>query len=348
MSPPPRLVDLHEDVALYYYSGSGYGYDADSFERDLSSRQADLPKYKRANVKLVFSSVFPLMRTLNPEIAQLLQQGYGGLNSAFAAAPGAQIAQELMRIYYEMERKHGGALRLVEDARDLDDILSTDKVGFLISLEGTESVADPSSVEVLWRLGVRSVQLTWNFDTKYASSCMSETDYGLTGAGKTLVRKLNEMGVIVDLAHSGKKTCIDTLEASELPVMISHANCASVYKHKRNVDNEVLEALRSNGGVIGITMIPDTFGKPKPDMNDVVEHIRYIKDNFGSKILAIGTDYFGLFPPDVPPNGLEDISKFLDLWNALGESGLDAKEIEAISSENAMRLVRKNMERWHS
>src|SRR5439155_16919382 len=105
MPRPPRMVDLHEDLALYYYSGGGYGYETDSFEMDLASRQADLPKYRKANVKLIVSSVYPLMRTLNPEVAKLLSQGYGGLNSAFAAAPSPQITHELIRIYYEIERQ---------------------------------------------------------------------------------------------------------------------------------------------------------------------------------------------------------------------------------------------------
>jgi membrane dipeptidase len=346
----PTLFDLHEDIALYYYSGEGYGYEEDSFDNDLVSRQADLPKYERANVKLVFSSVFPLMRTFNPKVSRLISQGYGGPNSAFTSVASFPISLELVRIYYEMQRRFKNRIKLVEKAQDLKEIMNaaSSTVGFLMALEGTESIAEPASVELLWRLGIRSIQLTWNFDTKYASSCMSENDYGLTGAGKELIQVANEFGIIVDLAHAGRKTCLDTLANSDLPVMITHANCASVYEHKRNVSDEVLDALKRNGGIVGFTLIPDTITKSRrPGVGDIVEHIRYVRENFGSEILGIGTDYFGLFPPDKPPEGLEDISKSENLWRALREDAdFSESEIQAISFGNAQRVIEANAKRW--
>ncbi len=341
----PILFDLHEDVALYFYSGEGYGYDEDSLDNDLKSRQADLPKYRRGNVKLVFSSVFPLMRTLNPQVARLISQGYGGPNSAFTSVASAEISYELIRIYYEIQRRYK-EIKLIEEPRDLKTVMNSNQLGFLMAIEGTESIAGPSSIELLWKLGVRSLQLTWNFDTKYASSCMSENDYGLTGVGKALIRSANEYGFIIDLAHAGRKSCLDTLEISELPVLISHANSASVYRHKRNVDDEVLSALKNNGGVIGFTLIPDTVTKSSPKISDLVGHIKYAKENFGSEILGIGTDYFGLFPPDKPPEGLEDISKFSNLWTLLRENDFSESEIQALSFGNALRAIEANAKRW--
>ncbi len=85
------------------------------------------------------------------------------------------------------------------------------------------------------------------------------------------------------LAHSGRNTCLEVLEHSKLPVLISHSNTGAVFKHARNVDDEVLDALKKNGGVIGFTLIPDTYGKPSPNVNDLVKHIQHVKDNFGSE-----------------------------------------------------------------
>ncbi|MDA4130524.1 MAG: membrane dipeptidase [Thaumarchaeota archaeon] len=347
MVPTPFLFDLHQDLALYFYSGEGYGYESDSFEKDLPNRQADLPKFRRGNVKLVVSSVFPLMRTLDPEIADLLTRGYGGLNSAFSSTSSTLVAQHLIKIYYQLQSQFGGRIKIVKTQADLRSILSEpEKTGFLLALEGTESVSDPSDLEIFRRLGIRSLQFTWNFDTKYASSCMSEKDYGLTGAGMRLLRLANEQGIILDLAHAGKNTCLEVLKQAKLPVLISHANVAGVFKHSRNIDDSVLDALKLNGGVIGLTLIPDTYGKPHPDVKDLVQHILHVRDNFGKEILAIGTDYFGLFPPDQPPSGLEDISKFANLWYELRANGFTQEEIEAISFRNALRVIEANAKNW--
>jgi len=345
------LFDLHEDVALYFFSGEGYGYPTDSFQLDLHDRQADLPKYQKANVKLVFSSVFPLLRTLDPEIAGLLSRGYGGLNSAFSSTSSSANAQHLIKIYYQLQRKFRDKIKIIEKSDDIRQVVidpNSTKFGFLIGLEGTEAMPELSDLDIFWRLGVRSFQFTWNFDTKYASSCMSEKDYGLTGAGRKLMEMANERGIVLDLAHSGKKTCLEVLEHSELPVIISHSNSSAIFEHRRNIDNEILDALKKNGGVIGFTLIPDTFGKPTPRVRDLAEHISYVKENFGSEILAIGTDYFGLFPPDRPPLGLEDITKFENLWSQLRELGYSEDDIQLLSHKNGLRVLEKNAARWNS
>jgi membrane dipeptidase len=175
---------------------------------------------------------------------------------------------------------------------------------------------------------------------------MSAKDFGLTGAGETLLKDANELGIILDLAHAGKKACIETLESSKLPVVISHANVSSVNSHKTNIDDQVLELLKKNRGVIGVTLIPDTFGIQRPKLSDLVKHIIYIKENFGTHMIAIGTDYFGLFPPDVPPEGLENISKFNSLWNELETNGFTEEEIEALAFKNALRVIEANETKW--
>ncbi len=343
----PILFDLHEDIALYYYSGEGYGYENDSFDKNLPNRQADLPKYEKGNVKLVFSSIFPLMRTFDPEVAGMLSRGYGGLNSAFTSASSKIVAEHLIKIYFQLQSKFKDRIKIIEDPEDIEIILQdSKKLGFLISLEGTESIDDLSDLEIFRRLGVRSLQFTWNFDTKYAASCMSAKDYGLTGSGMKLLQVANEQGIVLDLAHSSRNTCLEVLEHSDLPVIISHSNVSKVFKHSRNVDDEVLDALKRNGGVIGFTLIPDTYGKTIPNVSDMVSHIQHVKDNFGSEILAIGTDYFGLFPPDQPPVGLENISKFENLWRELLGHGYDVKDVEALSYKNALRVLENNAKRW--
>jgi membrane dipeptidase len=173
---------------------------------------------------------------------------------------------------------------------------------------------------------------------------MSRKDYGLTGDGEELVRLCNELGVIVDLAHASKRTAIEALEASKLPCIVSHANAKAVRNHARNLDDEELEALKRNGGVVGITCIPSTISE-KPSYRDLAEHALYIYEMFGPDILAIGTDFFGLLNVE-EPEGLRDITGVANLFAELRDRGLGDRDIDRISHLNALRVIRENSARW--
>jgi membrane dipeptidase len=132
---------------------------------------------------------------------------------------------------------------------------------------------------------------------------------------------------------------IDVLSVSRKPVIISHANSRTVHDHPRNVDDEVLELLRSNGGVIGVTMIPETIGK-EPTIDSLIRHIIHIRNSFGSRILALGTDYLGI---ESTPIGLENVSRIGRLIEGLVRAGLSDDEIRGLMFENALRVIRANL-----
>ena len=252
------------------------------------------------------------------------------------------IALEQMKIYYQMSKVFADSFRIIQHGIDLEESVRLRRLGFLICLEGAEALEDVSDLEILHRLGVRAVGLTWNFDTRFAASCMSKKDYGLTGEGERLVEEANEMGVVIDLAHSSKTTMLDAIAVSKRPVMISHANYSQVHAHTRNVNDDVLEPLSQNGGVIGFTLINDTIG-PKPELDDLAKHIISVRERFGSDILAIGTDYLGI---SHTPIGLEDITKLKDLFAKLAALGMKDDEIRQLAWQNAYRMIEQNAQKW--
>src|SRR5207247_7592925 len=101
--------------------------------------------------------------------------------------------------------------------------------------------SEPEDLRIFYTLGVRSIGLTWNYDNKYASSCLSRKDYGLTGEGEALVKMANRIGVMVDLSHAGQRTCRDVLEFSETPTFVSHAEDYSEQKHHRHAPAEMIK-----------------------------------------------------------------------------------------------------------
>ncbi len=240
------------------------------------------------------------------------------------------IALEQMKVYYQMSKTFADSFRIIQHRTDLEGSVKSRRLGFLVCLEGTEALEDVSGLDGLYRLGVRAVGFTWNYDTKFAASCMSKKDYGLTGDGERLVGEANERGVVLDLAHSSKATMLDALALSKRPVMISHANYSRVHPHTRNVDDVMLEALGRNGGVMGFTLINETIG-PKPGLNSLAQHIISVRERFGPDILAIGTDYLGIIET---PAGLEDITKLKDLSSKLATLGMSEDEIQKLAWKN--------------
>jgi len=345
MNPP--LVDLHEDISLYYVQGgAGLKFKPADFSQDLQGRHGDIPKYRRSNTRLVFSSIAPLTPTISPYRVGQLSRGYGGFYGAYRMRSATLTTLEHVMTYINLLKQFPEDLKSITTRNDVEGLLKDNRIGFLIAIEGAEPLEDVEDMHLFYRLGVRSLQFTWNFDNKYGATCMSKKDYGLTGDGEELVQLCNELGVIIDLSHASKRTSVEAITASKLPVIVSHANVKSVRSHARNLDDEQLEALKKNGGVVGATCIPPTLGD-KPSYTHLADHIMYIYERFGPDIIAIGTDYFGLLNVD-EPQGLEDITGIVRLWEELRRRGLGERDLEKIAYSNAMRVVQSNSVRWAS
>src|SRR5712692_4410453 len=208
------IVDLHEDISDYFLT-AGATSVTQPFDKDVEGRHVDIPKYRKARVRLVFGSLFPMVSGLNPRLIADLGGMYKEWSPASVPAAPREIAIEQVKTYYSLEEMYGKHLRMVRTGKDLDGLAS--KVGILLHLEGCEALSEPEDLRIFYRLGVRSIGLTWNYDNKYASSCRSRKDYGLTGEGEALVKMANRLGVMVDLSHAGPRTCRDVLEFSEAP-----------------------------------------------------------------------------------------------------------------------------------
>lgn len=340
MLKTPLIIDLHQDIAHYI----AYQRDFRGFDVHDPSRHCDIPSYRKANVKVVFSAIFPMVYSIDRRFLDSLRSLYGAEWSYTTVALPSfpqQHALRCIKIYYSLVNNYSNHLMLIERPADLEFVINSDKIGLLLALEGSEALDELSDVDIFFRLGVRSIGLTWNYDTKYASSCISKKDYGLTGLGELLVEVLNENGIIVDVAHASNNTMLDVLNVSKKPIIISHANYSGVYKHPRNVGDDVLEALVRNRGVVGFTLISSTIGKDDL-VACFVKHIISVYERFGSDIIALGTDYFGTRPP----NELDNISKLPSIYPMLLERGMREADVEKLAWKNAYRVLAENARNW--
>jgi membrane dipeptidase len=334
------IVDLHEDLS-YHFMMNGLGRP---LTEDVPERQVDLPKYRRAGVKLVLASIFPLQPSLNAEMLERDRGAYllSRIEPTYVAMSPRDLALEHIKFYYTLAELYDEHLELVTSPEALEALPDSDRVGLLLHLEGTEALAEPEDLKLFYRLGVRSLGLTWNYDTKYAASCLSKKDYGLTGEGERLVRIANSLHVMIDLSHAGPRTCAEVLELSEDPPFFSHANAAAITDHPRNVGDELLRHLGRRKGIVGVTFIRACIGEPF-NARQLALHALHIARTAGAEALALGTDLLGF---SEPPEDLRTIEDVHLLGRELKAGGMDQAAIDGLLGDNALRYISSCAEGW--
>jgi membrane dipeptidase len=144
-------------------------------------------------------------------------------------------------------------------------------------------------IRVFFQLGCRMMHLTYNRRNAIGDGCAEPANAGLSDFGRAVVREMNRVGVIVDLAHSGWQTCLDAAQVSERPVVVSHSCAWALNRHHRCKPDEVIRAIVDTGGTIGITNVPAFLGG-KGDIGTMLDHIDYVAAKFGVDHVTIGTD----------------------------------------------------------
>ncbi|MEM4485455.1 MAG: dipeptidase [Sulfolobales archaeon] len=339
--PGYPIADLHEDIAYFLQRG-----DRDlvrDFDRDIPGRHGDIPKYMRGGVKLIFSALFPALETWDPRLGEISGKLYGGRASPRSNIfTGLDNLFEQLKIYYRLSEEYRRYIEIVYEGRDLEFFDRDDKIRFLISLEGADPLANPDDLEIVFRLGVRALGITWNYDNKYGASCTSNKDYGLTEAGERLVSLANKLGVVIDVSHSSRRTALDVLSISKQPVIASHSNYHGRKPHRRNIDDEIIEGIKRSGGVIGFTLIRSTIGGSE-SIDDLILHILDVWQRFGSDVIAIGSDLFGI---ETTPEGIRDAGDLRVIIDKLAEKGFGDNDLRKISHENVLRILRSVSSRW--
>jgi len=144
-------------------------------------------------------------------------------------------------------------------------------------------------IRVFFQLGCRMMHLTYNRRNMIGDGCMEPADAGLSDFGRAVVREMNRVGVIIDVAHSGWKTSLEAARASARPMVASHSGCVAVNNHPRCKPDEVIQAIVETGGYVGICCVPFFLGRSQ-DLNALLDHIDHVVRTFGAEHVAIGTD----------------------------------------------------------
>lgn len=193
-------------------------------------------------------------------------------------------------------RSYPADLERILFARDIDRAKAEGKIGVIYGFQNASMLGgDPARVDVFHELGVRIIQLTYNDANQLGGGATAATDHGVTPLGRRMIQRLNAKGVVVDLAHSGERTCLDAIEASSDPVAITHTGCRALNDHPRNKSDRELRALADKGGYVGIYFMPFLVRGRDVTGDDVVSHLEHAIRVCGEDHVGIGTD--GSFSP---------------------------------------------------
>ena len=251
----------------------------------------------------------------------------------------ARIADEMYEIFRSLP---------VELATSADDF-RPGRVTAILHLEGAEPLApDLSDLEAWYERGLRSVGLTWSRPNAFAEGVpfrfpsTGDTGPGLTEAGKELVRRCNELGILVDLSHLNEAGFWDVAELSSAPLVATHSNVNALCASSRNLTDAQLDAVGKSGGIVGINFAvsflrADGANEAATPLTEIVRHAEYIADRIGLDHVAFGSDFDGALVPEE----LDGIAALPNLVDAFREAGWDEEAVEKITHRNWLRVFRE-------
>ncbi|MEX2103704.1 MAG: dipeptidase, partial [Bacilli bacterium] len=227
-----------------------------------------------------------------------------------------QVALQMIDIMYERILKNESQVGLIRSKNDLERMGQDTKPHVLLSLEGADALqGELANLRLFYKLGLRSLGLTWNYSNEAADGALEPRAAGLTQFGKNLVTECRRLGIIVDVSHLTEKGFYDVAELGDEPFIASHSNCRAICEHPRNLTDEQIKTIVNQKGGIGVTFVREFLNGDKNEvsMNDLLRHIDHLCSLGAVDHIGIGSDFDGCFPVE----GMEHGGKFGDLSDFL-------------------------------
>ncbi len=262
------------------------------------------------------------------------------IEPAYVPTNSIKRALQIIDRFHEEIATYNDEIMLCCNYNDIEGAVNAGKVAAMLSIEGGEALqGDLSILRMFYKLGVRSICLTWNYRNEIADGVKDgETGGGLTPFGKKVIREMNKLGMLVDLSHISERGFWDVIKESSNPVIASHSNAKKICSHIRNLNDDQIIAIKENGGVIGINLYPDFLNNSgEAELKDVINHIEYISGLIGIEHIGLGADFDGIEKLPLGIGGVQDIYK---IFNELEKLNYSSQNIEKIAGGNFLRLIK--------
>ena len=329
------VADLHSDSLLW--------------KRDLRLRSdvghMDLPRLRDGNVALqVFSATTksPKGQNYSRNEANSDQIRLLAMGSLWPPRTWDSIYE---RAVYQLEKlkelEADGRLTIIRDVSDLRDLVSQREQGDVVTgavylIEGAHPLeGNLENLDALFDLGLRIVGLTHFFDNELGGSLHGVSRAGLTAFGRDVIRRANELDMIIDVAHSSEAMVRDVLEFSSRPVIVSHTGLKGICDTPRNISDSLMKEIAREGGLIGIGYWDAAVCDVSPA--GVVKSIRYAINLLGVRHVALGSDYDGATAVTF------DAGELAILTEEMLRAGFSDREIRLVMGDNVKRFMMENL-----
>ncbi|MBK8725629.1 MAG: dipeptidase [Holophagaceae bacterium] len=345
------LIDGHNDLPWVIREDPKHPFDVEAYDlRKRTPGDTDLARLKAGLLGAQFWSVYVPGET---------KEGF------------AKVQLEQLDIARRMIAKYPEALELALSTADIRRARARGKVASLLGMEGGHVLENSlGALRAYYDLGARYLTLTHNVTLDWVDAALDAPKHGgLTPFGREVVREMNRLGMLVDLSHVSPDVMRDALDASAAPVIFSHSCAFALVDHPRNVPDAILGRMAGNGGVVMVTFIPAFVNRdaqawndglekaakgvgfdadykkleaeyikahgpsPKASLKDVADHIDHVAKVAGHDHVGISSDFWG----GEMPAGLEDVSKYPDLFAELIRRGWSDADLRKLAGENLMR-----------
>ena len=290
----------------------------------------------------------------------------------------AKVQLEEFDIARRVVARYPERLELALTATDIQRGFKRGRIPSLLGMEGGHAIENSlGALRSYYDLGARYMTLTHNVTLDWADAALDSVRHnGLTEFGREVVREMNRLGMLVDLSHVSPATMSDALDITDAPVIFSHSAAKALTDHPRNVPDSILKRLPRNGGVVMVTFVPafvspevaaweaqakeqtdgikeavsdtveqkrrfeewkSTHPRPSATLAQVADHIEHVRKVAGSDHVGIGSDFDGI---DTTPEGLEDVSKFPQLFAELIRRGWSDSDLKKLAGQNVLRALR--------
>ena len=322
---------------------------------------------------------------LHTDLARLKEGGLGGqfwsvyVSTSIPPEEYVRATMEQIDVVHNLVRRYPDAFQLALTADDVESAFESGKIASLIGMEGGHSIDNSlATLRMFFDLGARYMTLTHNKNIDWADSCTDDPKAnGLTDFGREVVHEMNRLGMLVDLSHVSPDVMRDSLDTSEAPIVFSHSSALALCDHPRNVPDDVLRRVQSNGGVVMVSFVPGFTSQdvadnvtrreaewerlktspgsteesveaglktwdaenpaPRATLNQVADHIDHIRELAGIDHIGIGSDFDGI---KSVPVGLEDVSTYPALTAELLRREYSEEDVLKILGRNVLRVMR--------
>jgi membrane dipeptidase len=334
---PAKVIDLVErSVVIDMLAPLKLDFTPEAFAMPLTDAEADM--FRSSGITAFHNSI-----------------GVGGA--------GAYVdALQFIAAWSGFVGRNSDVFSLIGRAEDIDHAKAKKKIAVIMGLQNADEFREPKDVEAFYELGLRCAQLTYNTQNLIGSGSTERVDGGISDYGIQIIKAMNEVGMLVDVSHSGDRTTLDAIELSPQPIAFTHSNCRALNNHPRLKTDEAIRKLAAKGGVMGITGVRNFVKDKEPTtVEDIVDHIDHVVKLVGIEHVGIGTDSdlmgYDHMPADqykqlksgykasyafrdkIDTDGFNHPRKMYDLTAVLIRRGYSDANIQAVLGGNFRRLL---------